>query len=86
MTNPPPAPHTIERLSEAGFFSLAMLAGMQLDVFTLLKDGPITAEEIAAALNVSDEKLKPLLFALVAAGLIDLGACPSNTGGQLKRI
>ncbi len=72
MTNPPPAPHTIERLSEAGFFSLAMLAGMQLDVFTLLKDGPITAEEIAAALNVSDEKLKPLLFALVAAGLIDL--------------
>ncbi len=31
MTNPPPAPHTIERLSEAGFVSLAMLAGMQLD-------------------------------------------------------
>ncbi len=47
-----------------------MLAGMQLDVFTPLKDGPLTAEQLAAALNVKAEKLSPLLYALVAAELL----------------
>jgi ubiquinone/menaquinone biosynthesis C-methylase UbiE len=47
-----------------------MLAGMQLDLFTPLKDGPMTAEQLAAALNVKAEKLSPLLYALVAAELL----------------
>jgi SAM-dependent methyltransferase len=66
----PPQPTTIQRLATAVFPSFAMLAGMQLDLFTPLKDGPMTAEQLAAALNVKAEKLSPLLYALVAAELL----------------
>jgi SAM-dependent methyltransferase len=47
-----------------------MVAGMQLDVFTPLKDGPLSVEHLAAALAVHPRKLRPLLYALVAAGLL----------------
>ena len=72
MTSSPPRPETIDRLSEVPFASLAMLAGMQLDVFTPLKDGPMTAEQVAGALSVRPDKLRPLLYALTAAGLVTL--------------
>ena len=65
-------PHTISR-HEAGVFpAMAMLAGMQLEVFTTLKDGPLSAEEVATAINVNAIKLRPLLHALVAADLLNL--------------
>jgi hypothetical protein len=65
-------PHTINR-HEAGVFpAMAMLAGMQLEVFTALKDGPLSAEGVAAAINVKAIKLRPLLHALVAADLLTL--------------
>ena len=63
-------PVTIEKLGMAVFPSLAMLAGMELDVFTPLGNGPLRAGEIADALDVSREKIGPLLYALVAAGLL----------------
>jgi hypothetical protein len=47
-----------------------MLAGMQLDVFTPLYDGPMSAEQLAAVLAVRVDKLRPLLYALVAAELL----------------
>jgi Dimerisation domain len=50
--------------------AMAMLAGMQLDVFTPLKDGPLSSIEIAEAINVNSAKLVPLLYALVAADLL----------------
>jgi predicted O-methyltransferase YrrM len=50
--------------------AFAMLAGMQLDVFTPLKNGPMEAKTLAAALDVLEEKLTPLLFSLVVAGLL----------------
>jgi len=50
--------------------ALAMLAGMQLDVFSPLGDGPRTVAEVAATLAVSPAKLRPLMFALVTAGLL----------------
>jgi SAM-dependent methyltransferase len=52
---------------DAGF---AMLAGMQLDLFTPLKEGPMTAEELAAAIGVSPGRLRLLLYLLVAAELL----------------
>jgi ubiquinone/menaquinone biosynthesis C-methylase UbiE len=70
MTSTAPRPETIERLASAVYPSFAMLAGMQLDLFTPLKDGPMSAEQLAKALNVRPDKLKPLLYALVAAGLL----------------
>ena len=57
-----------------------MLAGMQLDVFTPLKDGPLTTEQIADAIGVGPTRLRLLLYALVAAGLLtEQGGRFSNT-------
>ena len=47
-----------------------MLAGMQLGLFTPLDDGPLSGEEIADAIGVHVTKLRPLLYALVIAGLL----------------
>lgn len=48
----------------------AMLAGMKLDLFTPLKDGPLQTEQLAKELSVNADKLGPLLYALVIAGLL----------------
>jgi ubiquinone/menaquinone biosynthesis C-methylase UbiE len=57
-----------------------MLAGMQLDLFAPLKNGPMTAEQVATATGVGSEKLKPLLYALVTAGLLTVeGKLFANT-------
>ncbi len=64
------SPHTIQRLAGAVPQALAMLAGMELDVFTPLAAGPLTIEQIANAIGVSTAKLQPVLAALVATGLL----------------
>jgi hypothetical protein len=51
-----------------------MLAGMQLDLFTPLRDDPLSGEQTAAALGVGPAKLRPLLYALVVAGLLHVDA------------
>ena len=56
-----PEPSTIDRLSYAASSAFAMLAGMQLDVFTPLKDGPMTAGQIAEAIDVGPNRLSLLL-------------------------
>jgi Dimerisation domain len=63
-------PKTIETLADAVYCSFAMLAGMELDLFTPLKDGPLTAEAIAEAAGTDRAKTGPLLHALVAIGLL----------------
>ena len=70
MANPAPRPETIDRLNQAVTPSFAMVAGMELDLFTPLKDGPMSVEQLAEALAVNPVKLKPLLYALVVAGLL----------------
>ncbi|MGD9603579.1 MAG: methyltransferase [Gammaproteobacteria bacterium] len=50
--------------------ALAMLAGMQLDVFSPLADGPLDPAALAVRLGVQPRKLVPLLYALVTAGLL----------------
>jgi len=47
-----------------------MLAGMKLDLFSPLKNGPLTTDEIAAEIGVPARQLGPLLYALVDAGLL----------------
>jgi hypothetical protein len=63
-------PKTIESLADAVYPSFAMLAGMELDVFTPLRDGPLAAEEIAQAAGTDRAKTAALLDALVAIGLL----------------
>lgn len=80
MTTQPPRPKTIQKLEAAVFPSFAMLAGMQLDLFTPLKDGPMSVEELAQALSVGPTKLEPLHYCLVAAELLTVeGERFSNT-------
>ena len=68
----PTKPTTIFRHAFGIYPSMAMLAGMQLDVFTPLKDGPMTEAALAHALKVQSRKLRPLLYALVNAELLRL--------------
>jgi hypothetical protein len=80
-TNAPrPRPDTINRLANGVYPALAMLAGMQLDVFTPLAAGPKSAAALANDLNVDAARLQPLLYALVSAGLLTLdGAAFANS-------
>ena len=70
MTDSAPQPTTIEELEWAVWPSFALLAGIRLDLFTLLKDGPLSVEQLADQLGVEADKLKSLLYALAAAGLL----------------
>ncbi|NOU05214.1 MAG: hypothetical protein HOO99_03430 [Hyphomicrobiaceae bacterium] len=67
-----PPPSIIQGHAYSIYRPLAMLAGMQLDVFTPLDDGPKTAAELSKALGLRSDKLSPLLYALVQADLLTL--------------
>lgn len=72
MTTPPPKPETIDKLTWAAYPAFAMLAGMQLDVFTPLSEGAKTIQQVARVLEVQPLKFQPLLYALVSAGLLEV--------------
>ena len=67
---PEARPTTILKHAFGIYDSLAMLAGMQLDLFTPLADRSMSPSELAQALGVRPEKLQPLLYALVRAELL----------------
>ncbi len=52
--------------------AFAMLAGVNLDLFTMLKGKTMSAQQMADTLGVRTDKLETLLYALVAAGLLNL--------------
>lgn len=80
MTVSTPQPEIFEQLSDGVYRGTAMKAGVQLDLFTPLKDGPMSAGQIAEAIGVDTLKLRPLLYALVIAGLLIVeGDLFSNT-------
>ncbi|MCP4993416.1 MAG: methyltransferase [Gammaproteobacteria bacterium] len=64
------SPDTINRLMGAVYSPIAMLAGMQLELFTPLAEAPMSTSALAAKLGVRPEKLSPLLYALVVAELL----------------
>ena len=75
-----PEVNPIEKIAASVYPPFAMLAGMKLNLFTPLKDGPMSAEQIAEAIGVGCAKLKPLLYALVVANLLNVeGEFFSNT-------
>ncbi len=75
------SPTIVMRNAFAVYPPFAMLAGMELDLFTPLKDGPMDAVTLAKSLSVQAAKLSPLLYALVAAGLLTVeDGVFSNTG------
>jgi SAM-dependent methyltransferase len=67
-----PEVNPIEKIVASVYPPFAMLAGMKLDLFTPLKDGPMNAERLAETIGVGSAKLKPLLYTLVVAGLLNV--------------
>ena len=63
-------PKTIEALAQAPYPSFALQAGMELDVFTPLRDGPLDAVAVARAAGTDPTKTNQLLHALVAIGMM----------------
>lgn len=70
MTTSVLQPETIQKLGSAAYPAFAMIAGMQLDLFTPLGSRPMGATQLAGELGVEPARLTPLLYALVTAGLL----------------
>jgi len=66
------SPNFIKKIALAVHPALAMLAGMNLGVFTTLEKKPMDARDIATSLSIRQDKLEPLLYALVTAKLLKL--------------
>ncbi len=65
-------PQKIENLTMSAYPFFAMISGMQLNLFTALRDHSLTSIHIADSIGDNAKKLTPLLYALVAAGLLTL--------------
>lgn len=63
-------PRRIEELRSAVYPAYALLAGMQLNLFTSLADNPQTASQLAAAIDVDASRLRVLLYALTNARML----------------
>jgi cyclopropane fatty-acyl-phospholipid synthase-like methyltransferase len=63
-------PTTIQSLYAGVAPAMAMLAGLQLDVFTALGSDTLSVEELASRTTLPPDRLSRLLAALVAAGLL----------------
>ena len=68
---PPIQPDRINALQDAVAPGLALLAGMQLDLFSAIGDEGRSPAEIAKSLAVDPERLERLLYALTLAGLLE---------------
>lgn len=70
MSTQMPNSEVIDWITNGAIPAFAMLAGIQLDLFTHLAPGPMTGEEVAKSMGVSQVKLHPLLYALVSTQLL----------------
>jgi hypothetical protein len=71
---------TVQRLQADVPAAFAMLAGMQLEIFTHLRSGPRSASDLAEILSVDEARLARLLYALVVSGLLERHQdCFANT-------
>jgi hypothetical protein len=76
----PPKPNTIVKHSISLYSSIAFFVGTQLDIFTILDEDPMTAVEVADTLETKSHFVERLLYALVAAELLEVeGEKFSNT-------
>ena len=65
MTTPPRVrPDTINRLVNSVYPGFALLAGMQLDVFTPLAEGSKDTAALAGEMGVRTDLLETVLYAL----------------------
>lgn len=62
----------IENLLASVPHALALRAGVELGIFTLLGSGPATAESLGATLSIDPARLSRLLYALASIGLLEV--------------
>ncbi len=75
-----PARAELQSRANQVYPAMVMLAGMQLDIFTQFKNGPLEADTVARSLGVEPRKLSRLLYALVASELLEVeGGLFSNS-------
>lgn len=80
MEKEDPPLQKVTGLIDGVYPAFAMLAGLQLDVFTPLSQRPFTPQKLAQQLQVDQLRLSRLLFALTQAGLLTWdGACFAAT-------
>lgn len=70
MSAEPIQPTTIQALLDPVPKAYALLAGLQLDLFTALQDGPRRMDELARVVGGDSRRLSALLYFLVEAGLL----------------
>ena len=70
MSETTPSPQTITGLLDGVNPAFAMLAGLQLDIFTPLSQRPYTAPQLAQQLETDEPRLGRLLRALTQANLL----------------
>jgi hypothetical protein len=70
MMDTTPEPVILDGVDDLVYRACAVLAATQLDLFTPLKDGSLSAAQIAESIGVEMTKLRPLLYALVIVGLL----------------
>ena len=68
----PMKPRAINRHLNAVYPALVLLAGMELDLFSYLSEGPKGVDQLAEEMSLKTSKLRPLLYALVSAGLLEV--------------
>jgi 3-hydroxy-5-methyl-1-naphthoate 3-O-methyltransferase len=66
----PVQPVTIQAITAPVSKAYALLAGLQLGLFTALEDGPRTLDQLAAAVGGEPRRLRGLLFYLTRIGLL----------------
>lgn len=72
----------IDRLLEGVAPAMALRAGLELDLFTLLGRGPARAEDLGRALEVDPARLSRLLYALASIGLLEVTAGEFRNGAE----
>lgn len=70
MSNQSLQPDIIYQTRDTIRAPVALLAAMDLDIFTPLDERPLSADQIASKLGVNAKKLSPLLYVLVLAGFL----------------
>jgi SAM-dependent methyltransferase len=70
MNEKSPSPDILYQIKNKAWATAAMLAGMELDLFSPLDNGPMSSEQLALALDVNSDKLGPLLYALTLYDLL----------------
>jgi len=65
-------PKVINQHLNAVYPALVLLAGMELDLFSYLSEAPKGVEQLAQEMSLKASKLRPLLYALVSAGLLEI--------------